>query len=298
MTEREGFAAYRARLAAVGFRPSRRLGQNFLLQPELHRVIADTAEVGADDVVLEIGAGLGFLTRELARRASRVIAVEIDARLCEILRQELEQMTGGERVVLLHTDVLGGGGELAPEVQRATDGVRGLKVVANLPYAVTGPVLAALCTGPLLPTRMALLVQLEVAARLAAPPASSEYGSLSALTQSAYDVRMVKRVGRDVFRPRPNVDSGIVQLVATPAHPAPAWSRLQRRSFAAFVRALFSARRKKTRHSLLRAAAAAGATSIDPLAHWPGPIEPLEVRPGELDVPTLVALWRTVQACP
>ncbi|MBI5853279.1 MAG: hypothetical protein HZB39_19905, partial [Planctomycetes bacterium] len=85
---RDPFAAYRARLDALGFKPSRRLGQNFLLEPSLHRVIADAAGLLEGDVALEIGAGLGFLTRELAARAAHVVTVEVDPRLARILRED------------------------------------------------------------------------------------------------------------------------------------------------------------------------------------------------------------------
>lgn len=298
MTDRDPFAAYRERLALLGFRPSRRLGQNFLLEPELHRVMADAAAVGADDVVLEIGAGLGFLTRELAGRARRVVAVEIDHRLCEVLREDLVAMPGGDRVELVQADVLGRHGELGDAVLQviAAAGAQ-LKVVANLPYAVTGPVLATLCTAPALPARMAVLVQLEVATRLCAAPRTSEYGSLTALVQACFAVRLARRVGREVFRPRPNVDSGIVEMVRARDCLAAAWSCAERRSFAAFVRGLFSARRKMVRHGLARAAAAAGIPPPDPGA-WSGLEAALSARPGDLDPPMLAALWRAAQARP
>src|SRR5690606_34306023 len=116
---RAPFQRYRELMAAHGFRPSRRLGQNFLLDPSLHRAIADAVEVGAEDFVLEVGPGLGFLTRELLARADRVLAVEIDPRLAAILRGELATLRGGERVELIEGDVLGEGGELAPAVATA-----------------------------------------------------------------------------------------------------------------------------------------------------------------------------------
>lgn len=294
MSERDPFAIYRERLAAVGFRPSRHLGQNFLLQPELHRVIADAGAVSRDDVVLEIGAGLGFLTRELAQRAQKVIAVEIDARLHALLREEVERMPGGDRVRLLHTDVLGGGGQLAASVQRALAeecAGRTLKVIANLPYAITGPVLAALATGDYLPAAMVLLIQREAAERLAAAPGEAAWGSLSLLVQACFTVRIVRRVGREVFRPRPNVDSAIVSLILRPEGlwrlPGP-----DRASFAVFVRALFAGRRKKLRHRLTAAATAAGLRCPESALAWPI----AEARPAELDVVAMVQLWEALRA--
>jgi 16S rRNA (adenine1518-N6/adenine1519-N6)-dimethyltransferase len=293
VSDRDPFATYKERLAALGFRPRRQLGQNFLLQPELHRVIAATGQVGGDDVVLEIGAGLGFLTRELASRAHRVLAVEIDARLCEVLRQELPRIAGGDRVRLLHTDILGDGGRISPLVAHAIAeecAHHPLKVVANLPYAITGPVLVALCTSALLPTTMALLMQREAADRLTAARGEPTWGSLSVMVQACYQVRIARQVGREVFRPRPNVDSAIVALDlrseglgSLPAH--------DRTGFAAFVRALFAGRRKKLKHRLAAAAAAAGLAPPDPKAAWPV----LEARPAHLEVADLVNLWQRLR---
>jgi len=287
MSPRDPFAAWRERLDALGFRPRRQLGQNFLLQPELHRVIADAGEIGPDDVVLEIGAGLGFLTSEVARRAARVVAVEIDPRLFALLEEHRAQFDPDGRVRLVRGDALERGA-LAPGVRAAlaeADGGRALRVVANLPYAITGPTFAALCTGDPLPAGIAVLVQKEAAERLAAEPNTPEWGSLSALVQACYRVRIVRRVGREVFRPRPNVDSAVIAarrradgMAVEPAS--------ERASFAAFLRALFSARRKKLRHRWEAAAAAAGGAGApdDPAV--------LEVRPGELSADRLVALWR------
>lgn len=294
MTDRDPFASYRERLAALGFAPRRRLGQNFLLQPELHRVIAETAQVGAADLALEIGAGLGFLTRELARRASHVVAVEVDPRLCTILREDLASLPERDRVELVEADALGPGTTLAPSVLRALDRHLDppLKVAANLPYVVAGPLLAALCTTSRLPAAMALLLQRELAERLAAEPATPEYGSLSVLVQASYRVRVVRRVGPDVFRPRPLVESAVVELAGR-GPPGPGWGAAERVSFGAFVRALFSARRKKARHGLEAAVRAAGGALPATVPFWVQ--GHLDRRPGELEVAVLLDLWRWAQ---
>ncbi len=294
MTERDPFSLYRERLAAVGFRPSRRLGQNFLLQPELHRLIADAAEVTRDDIVLEIGAGLGFLTRELAPRAHRVIAVEIDHRLFELLAEELPRLPDGDRVHLVRSDILGGGGRLATAVCDAlaqAGAERALRVVANLPYAITGPVLATLCTGQTLPASMAILIQREVAERLACKPGAAAWGGLSGVLQACYRVRVVRQVGREVFRPRPNVDSAVVALTRR-ADGLATHDTAARTSFAAFVRALFGARRKKIRHRIEAATLAAGL----PTAASAVSTAVLDARPGELDVTALIELWQSLAA--
>jgi 16S rRNA (adenine1518-N6/adenine1519-N6)-dimethyltransferase len=256
---RAAFARYRDLMAAHGFRPSRRFGQNFLLEPALHRAIADAVEVGPEDLVVEVGPGLGFLTRELARRAGRVVAVEIDPRLARILEGEIRTMPGGDRVELLVRDVLGKGSVIAPEVEaavtRAREAVPGrLLVVANLPYAVTGPFLAALVqAGFGAADAMSLLVQWEFAERVAAGEGEAAHGGPSALLQAGYEVDVVRRVGREVFRPRPQVDSAIVRLRARTGTPFQAWSPEERSRFARFVRAVFAARRKTLRHGLERA---------------------------------------------
>jgi 16S rRNA (adenine1518-N6/adenine1519-N6)-dimethyltransferase len=298
VTRRDPFAAYRERMAEAGFRPSRKLGQNFLLEPELHRLIADVAEVGAEDVVLEIGAGLGFLTRELLRRARLVVAVEIDARLCALLREDIARLPEAGRLVLVHGDVLASGGRLDPRVPAALAAAGGqYKVAANLPYAVTGPALAALCTADRLAERMALLVQLEVAERLVAEPGTKEHGGLGVLVQACYEPRLVRRVGREVFRPRPNVDSAVVELAVRPPGPQGGWQASERASFASFLQTMFSFRRKTVRQGL-RLAAEGRRGGVDRARSLTVRPEVLDARPDQLSAPELLDLWQTVRPQP
>lgn len=306
MSERDPFAAYRTRMEALGFQPSRRLGQNFLLAPELHRLMADTGAVGPGDIALEVGAGLGFLTRELAARAAAVIAVEIDPRLCQILREDLSRLPGGEKVVLVPGDVLATKSELSPAVADAIALARAfhpgaaLRVVANLPYAVTGPALAALiCDLEPMPATMAILVQAEVGERLCAAPGTAAYGSLSVLVQARYRPRQVRRVGSEVFRPRPNVESVIVALEAGPQSEPGAPVPGERRAFANFVRALFSGRRKKIRHSFPLACAAAGLSAGPGVTRGdarPAPAPWSEMRPVEMSAGAFAELWAVSRA--
>ena len=306
MSERDPFATYRTRMEALGFQPSRRLGQNFLLAPELHRLIADAGQVGPTDIALEIGAGLGFLTRELAARAAIVVAVEIDPRLCQLLREDLSRMPHGEKVVLVPSDVLAAKSALSPAVgdaiaeARAAHPGAALRVVANLPYAVTGPALAALiCDLEPMPATMAILIQAEVGERLCAAPGTAAYGSLSVLVQARYRPRQVRRVGSEVFRPRPNVDSVIVALEAAPEAQPPERAPDERRAFANFVRAMFSGRRKKVRHTFPFACAAAGLTagpgaSRSEAGPAPGPWS--EMRPAEMSAAAFAELWAATRA--
>ncbi|MCA8943392.1 MAG: ribosomal RNA small subunit methyltransferase A [Planctomycetes bacterium] len=244
---RPSFAEYRAIMEAHGFRPSRRFGQNFLLDPSLHRAIADAAELERSDLVLEVGAGLGFLTRELVTRAGRVVAVEIDDRLLAILRDDVVRWEDAQRVEFVHADALEGdglSGELVAAVTAAAVDLGPIKLVANLPYAVSGRFLAAALASTELTLRLAVIVvQRELADRLAAAPGSRDYGGLSVLSQACGPVELVRPIGREVFRPRPNVDSALVRIDVR--RPLPS-------GFAEFVRAMFASRRKTLRHAFGR----------------------------------------------
>jgi 16S rRNA (adenine1518-N6/adenine1519-N6)-dimethyltransferase len=260
VAERDPFSVLRARMDAIGFRPSSVLGQNFLLDPSLHRWIAERAAPTAADTVVEIGVGLGFLTRELAARAGRVVAVEIDDRLLQLAQEELAGVTN---VHWVHGDALAGPGRtLHPEIVAAVAGVAAAGarclVVANLPYAVSGPLLAELVALPAVPARCVLLVQKEMAQRVAAPPGGDDYGSLSALLQSVARVQVLRDVPPQVFRPRPKVVSAILEAVRDDAAPLARAEAAERRAYAGFVRQLFQQRRKVLRTTLAAAAAAVG----------------------------------------
>lgn len=285
MAERDPFSTFRERMAALDFRPSSVLGQNFLLDPSLHRFLAERAGPTPADTVVEIGVGLGFLTRELAARAGRVVAVEIDGRLFQLAQEEL---AGCTNIDWVHGDALGGEGRsLHPAIAAAAPAAAGgrLLVVANLPYAVSGPLLAEIVALPDVPERCVLLVQKELAQRIAAPAGSKDYGSLAALVQSVFTARSVRDVGPQVFRPRPKVTSAVLELERRPAARLVAASGAERRSFAEFVRQLFQQRRKVLRTTLPAAAAAIG--------KGPPPLGPeqLMARAEAIDPDTLVAWW-------
>jgi 16S rRNA (adenine1518-N6/adenine1519-N6)-dimethyltransferase len=282
---RDPFAHYRAELDALGFKPSSARGQNFLLDPSLHRAIADAAAPAAGDAVLEIGTGLGFLTRELAPRCRCVLGVEIDDRLFALAQSELRAFAN---VQLLHADALGGPGRtLHPAVTAALDRAVGggeYQVIANLPYSISGPLLAELTCLERLPQRAVVLVQKELAGRIAAAADSAEYGSLSVLVQSAFAARVLRTVPPEVFRPRPKVVSSLLLLARRPELPLAA---AERRPFARFLRALFQQRRKTLRLAVPRAAAAAGAPVRSEL-----PPELLQRRAEALSVAEVIDLWR------
>lgn len=292
MSAEGSFQRLLQRMQQLGFQPSRRLGQNFLLDPTLHRVIAEAAGLGRTDVVLEVGPGLGFLTRELAQRAGHVVAVEIDPRLASILREELlafapewapVEVVEGD--VLAPEDSVHAAALAAVRAARARLG-GGFAVVANLPYAASGPFLARL---PLLvepPERAVLLVQRELAERLTAAAGGRDYGSLPALLSGGYRIERLRKVGREVFRPRPQVDSAIVRLVRNPDGPLWDLDPSARRLFSRWLRGVYAGRRKQLRSGLLLAARQLGWPEPDPRE------EPLAARRiEELDAATCLQLF-------
>jgi 16S rRNA (adenine1518-N6/adenine1519-N6)-dimethyltransferase len=235
---RPPWAGLKDELVQSGFRPSRRLGQNFLLDENLLRAIVRDAGVGAGDVVLEVGPGLGFLTRHLLASGAHVVAVEVDPRLAERVRAAL----GSEpRLRLLVGDVLAGKHALAPQVLAALPAQGPWHLVANLPYAVSGPVLAVCAALPNPPRTMTALVQLEMGARVAARAGTADWGPLSIRLQALYGAALGRRVPPELFWPRPQVDSVVVRLDLRPDPlPPPERERLSR-----LVERLFQRRRQR-----------------------------------------------------
>lgn len=195
----------REMLRALELRPSRHLGQNFLVEPAVLYHILKAAKLGAGDVVLEVGPGLGVLTSELVRRAGRVVAVELDRRLCGWLR---EQFAGAANLTLVEGDILDR--DPAALVGREEP----YKVVANLPYAITSALLRHLLEAEPRPDRMVVMVQWEVAKRICAVPPEM---SLLALSVQYYArPEIVNRVAAGCFFPPPEVDSAVLCLEVPP----------------------------------------------------------------------------------
>jgi 16S rRNA (adenine1518-N6/adenine1519-N6)-dimethyltransferase len=219
------------RLRRFGVRPNRELGQNFLIDDNLLEVIGRIAEPGPEDVVLEVGGGLGALSEYLAPQVAHLHVVEIDAGLEEPLRDALAAHPNAA----LYLDD-------AVTMDLAALDPPPTKVVANLPYGVAATVL--LLTLERLPgvTRWVAMVQREVADRLAATPGGRIYGATSVLAQLAGNVRVARRVPRTVFHPVPNVDSALIAIERTGPSPPPA--------VAALVHAAFAHRRKALAGSL------------------------------------------------
>lgn len=220
-------------LREEGLRPRKRLGQNFLRDRSFLRHILDAAEIGPDDTVLEIGAGTGVLTAELVARARRVVAVELDDQLAALLEREF---AGAENFTVWH------GNALDFDPCRHFDGA--YKLVGNIPYYITGPIIRHFLESACLPQVLVLMVQREVARRMAAGP-----GDLSLLGVSVqyYSVpRLVTKVPRGAFHPVPKVDSAIVSLTPHQEQPAPE----SRRAFFRVARAGFGTRRKTLTNAL------------------------------------------------
>lgn len=234
---------FRAALDAADFHPSRKLGQNFLLDDNMARAIAGDAEVEPGRFVLEIGPGCGFLSVHLAFAGARLLAVEIDTRLAPIARHFLEPFPGAE---VFERDVLSTKSTLDPDVLERLPSEEPWTLCSNLPYSISGPLLAIMSQLEHPPERVACLVQKEVAERLAAKPGDREWGPLTASFQETYDVRMGRLVPPQLFWPRPKVDSAVfVATLRTELAPAPL-----RRARVAFSRALLQRRRQSLRRVL------------------------------------------------
>jgi 16S rRNA (adenine1518-N6/adenine1519-N6)-dimethyltransferase len=234
-----GPAVIRELAQQLDLRPTKTLGQNFLHDANTIRRIVRTADLRPDDVVLEVGPGLGSLTLGLLPAAARVLAVEIDPRLADLLPRTVAERRPdlADRLAVVTADALR---------VRELPGPPPTALVANLPYNVAVPVLLHLLE--LLPSldRALILVQAEVAERLAAPPGGSAYGVPSVKAAWYGEVRRAGAVGRKVFWPEPNVDSGLVALVRRPPPPG------DRAATFAVVDAAFAMRRKGLRAALAR----------------------------------------------
>jgi len=244
-----------------GVRPATSLGQRFLVDRGVLRDIVESAELSQDDDVLEVGPGPGVLTAQLAERARSVVAVEIDERMVAVLRDTLSEHPN---VTIVRADAL--------EVDLFALAARPpTRIVANVPYQITTPLLERFIGDDRRPPLIVVLVQEEVARRAVATESSGkERGYLSIFVQSFADARIVRRVPPSAFRPAPKVSSAVVAL-RTRARPA--FAPLERHAFLRFVSDVFRHRRKQLRGALgheagvapERAEAALRACGIEPM---------------------------------
>ncbi|MFC2037894.1 16S rRNA (adenine(1518)-N(6)/adenine(1519)-N(6))-dimethyltransferase RsmA [Chloroflexota bacterium] len=224
-------------LRAYSLYPRKRLGQNFLVDPAaLGRIVA-AASLSPDDTVVEVGAGLGTLTRPLAQQAGRVLAVEVDDQLVEILHERLADLSNVE---LIHADVL-----KLPDLGLFN---LGYKVVANLPYYITSAILRRFLEVEPRPGLMVVTVQSEVAERVVAGPGKM---SLLALSVQFYGrPRIVARIPAGAFYPSPRVDSAVLRIELDEQRGAALGEGVDEQTFFRVARAGFSQKRKMLRNSL------------------------------------------------
>jgi 16S rRNA (adenine1518-N6/adenine1519-N6)-dimethyltransferase len=213
-------------------RAKRSLGQNFLVDPNLQRKIVEALDVGAGDEVLEIGPGKGALTGLLAGRVRRLVLVELDDSLATALAASY---AGRTDVRVVHGDILG---VSLPEL---VDDVEALKVIGNIPYNITTPIVFRLLARPR-PGEIVLMVQEEVADRIVASAGTAAYGALAVGVQSVATAERLFRVGRGAFRPVPGVDSAVIRV--RPIRPVPL-TRDEEDRLRILVRAAFQWRRKQ-----------------------------------------------------
>lgn len=238
----------RALFAERGIAPRHRYGQNFLIDLNIHDLIVKSADVGPNDVVLEVGPGAGAMTALMASTGAAVVAVDIDAGMAELAAEATAEFPN---VRVLHTDALANKNTLSPAVlDTIRSGLAALpgrvfKLVSNLPYNVATPIVSNLLIHPdLCPQKMVVTIQLELAERMRAEPAKESYGALSVICQALAEVELVRVLPPSVFWPRPKVDSAVVSLTPDPARRAAvgdlAW-------FHTVVRSVFCHRRKNLR---------------------------------------------------
>jgi 16S rRNA (adenine1518-N6/adenine1519-N6)-dimethyltransferase len=221
--------------AVMSIPPKKSLGQNFLVDPHAAAMILDAAGLTKDDTVVEIGPGHGVLTGGLAERAGKVIAVELDGRLIAKLRREL---AGRGNLEIVHADAL----------KYPFDRLPGrVKVVANLPYYISTPIITKLVSARSNISLMVLMLQKEVAERISAPPGGKVYGYLSVMVQLHCEAETLFTVPASSFDPAPKVESAVLRLAV---REAPAAKCRDYRLFERVVSAAFSQRRKTLANSL------------------------------------------------
>ncbi len=248
-------------LRSAGHRPNRRHGQNFLIDGNLMRRLIDSAEIAANDIVLEVGCGTGALTEHLVQLAARVVCVEIDPPLHAIVANRLAD---ADNLTLLNTDALANKHTIQPDVRTALSdaaaAANGQRIlVANLPYNIATPLLVDLLLDPLGFSRFCFTVQKEVGQRLVATPGTRDFGPVSIALQATCRIDILAHLPPHVFWPPPKIDSVMIRADVV-ANPLGSLNRLQ--SFVEFVRRCFTHRRKTLRHNIAKLADADTCTKI------------------------------------
>lgn len=209
-------------------------GQNFLVDQHVLDKIINSADVTEEDVIIEIGPGIGTLTSALAKHAKKVIAVEIDNTLIPILEDTLSNYSNIE---IINEDIL------KVDINKIAQENNGskIKIVANLPYYITTPIIMNILENELPVESITVMIQKEVASRMSAKSGTKEYGSLSLVVQYFSEPYLVANVPRNCFMPRPNVDSAVIRLTTLKSHPVEVENKEE---FFALIKIAFSQRRK------------------------------------------------------
>ena len=231
-------------LASAGISPNKRLGQHFLIDLNLIRMLVNSAHINNNDIVLEVGCGTGSLTEALAECAGKVIAVELDQTLAKIAKRQLAK---AENVEVIDADILENKNTISRTVadtlqlcQKEYSGR--ILLVTNLPYNVASPVMLNLITGPTKADSMYVTVQKEVAQRMTASPGSSDYGTLSIFLGATGDAKIIRILKPTVFWPQPQVNSAMVSFIRRNDKV----SRIHSMEFLGEVVHLFMQHRRKT----------------------------------------------------
>ena len=228
-----------------GFTFKKSLGQNFLTEPNILRKIVETAGIDENTNVIEVGPGIGALTEQLARNAAQVLAFEIDDRLLPVLQDTLAPYPN---VTVVHQDVLEA--DLVKTTGEVFTQDLPLKVVANLPYYITTPIMMHFLESNLPVAEMVVMMQREVADRISAAPGTKAYGSLTISVQYYMEAKLAFIVPKTVFVPQPNVDSAILKLTR---RLTPAVAVTDEKAFFRLTKAAFQLRRKTLWNNLLHA---------------------------------------------
>lgn len=231
-------------LESAGIRPNKRLGQHFLIDMNLMRLLVDSAEIRKDDVVLEVGCGTGSLTSVLVEKAGRVVAVELDRKLIEIAKEQLKNFGN---IDFINCDILESKKNINSVVKKTLNqalekNTGRFLLVANLPYNVASVVILNLITGPLKANRVYVTVQKEVADRMIAIPGTRNYGIMSIFLGITGDIKAIRRLKPAVFWPQPKVDSAMIGFIRDPEKA----KRMKNMELFGQIVGFFMAHRRKT----------------------------------------------------
>ena len=214
--------------------PKKNLGQNFLIDEEILNKITANAEIKSNDFILEIGPGVGFLTEKLSEKARLVLAVEKDFKMVEFLRKKFKNV---KNVKIIHTDIL------SYDLALMT---KDYKIVANLPYNISSPVIKKFLETDNKPSLLVLMLQKEVAERLSAKPGDSNRGILTVMIELFGEAEIVENVMREKFYPMPDVDSAVIKIKVKSEK-----INFNPVSFMRFVKVGFSQKRRQIHHPLI-----------------------------------------------